>query len=102
MGEDRTHRKGEAVEPDLTYKHIKSLWATTDGVPVESINEFWEHTEGEVVRRERQAELGFHFSGDLYADKNEALKAALSFWETRRTEATAKLRAICKELGLTG
>jgi len=76
-------------------------WTTQDGVPVDTINVFYQHKDGEVTTHDNST-LGFVIWGDLYADRKKALEAALSFWEARRTDATVKIRAICKELGLTG
>jgi len=99
FAEDRSHRIGEPEE--LTWP--PHPFTTADGVTVDPGQgvKFYEHYQGVVTEKDNSNEC-FLYSGDLYADRKKALEAALSFWEARRNDATVKIRAICKELGLTG
>jgi len=97
FAEHRIHRKGKPVSwPPHPF-------ITADGVTVDPGQgvKLYEHFEGVVTEKDNSNEC-FLYSGHLYADRKKALQAALSFWEARRTHATVKIRAICKELGLTG
>lgn len=100
QAEDRARRP---IQPGTKISWPPHPFTTADGVTVDPGQgvKLYEHSQGVVTEHDNSNQC-FFYSGDLYADRKKALEAALSFWEARRTDATVKIRAICKELGLTG